>query len=258
MRRQRSSRIFHMDSYALHSGMAEWSPDIKMMSGILSLMICLLSPRGYTSLFIGVIMVLVTIGVGRIRWSDYMGFLAIPVSFIVLSGIVLLVDVSMDGQGWHLLITEESVRQTLSVSVKAWTGVTCLYMISLSTPMHEIIGVLRRWHVPPIMIELMYLIYRFLFLLSESYQQMKTSAEARLGYSDIRCSYRTFFGICTNLLVIAFQKASRSFDAMEARCYDGEIRFLESEKKMEIGNILILVIYAGVTIGILMMERGWL
>lgn len=255
MKRQHSHPMFPMDSFAFHSGMAEWNPDIKMVSGIGSLIICLLSPRCYAALFVGTVMVLMTVYAGKIKWLDYMGCLAIPISFVMLSGIVLLVDVSVDRQGLHLLVTEKSVVQTIRVSAKALTGVTCLYMISLSTPIHEMIGVFRRWHVPQIVIELMYLIYRFLFLLSESYQQMKIAAESRMGFWNLRCSYRTFFGICTNLMITAFRKASKSFDAMEARCYDGEIRFLESEKPMDFGKNLALAVYAVGAVGILWMER---
>jgi cobalt/nickel transport system permease protein len=40
------------------------------------------------------------------------------------------------------------------------------------------------------------------------------------------------------MLVLSLKKSGAYFDAMEARCYDGELRFLEEEKKADIRLIL--------------------
>ena len=53
--------------------------------------------------------------------------------------------------------------EAVFVTVKVLTGTACLYMISLTTPVYEVVGTLRRWHLPEVMLELMILMYRFLF-----------------------------------------------------------------------------------------------
>ena len=83
-------------------------------------------------------------------------------------------------------------------------------------------------------------------------EQMKQSAQARLGDIGIRQGYRSFFGICANLLVLAFRRASDSFNAMEARGYDGELRFLEEKKLVTGRQRLGIVLY-----GVLLAERMW-
>jgi cobalt/nickel transport system permease protein len=35
------------------------------------------------------------------------------------------------------------------------------------------------------------------------------------------------------MLIVSFKKANAYYDAMEARCYDGELIFLEEEKKLD-------------------------
>lgn len=246
--------------YAMKSGLAYVNPDLKLWVGIISLVLCLLS-CGFTSIVIAVIMIGVILFFGKVNVKEYWHLLRIPFTFILLSGIVLLVDISRIEGGIvfipilhrYLIITWESLFTATKISVKAMCSVTCLYMISLSTPMHEIIKVLRKWKLPEIMIELMFLIYRFIFVLLEVYYNMKTAAKTRLGYVNLRRSYQSFFGICTNLFVIAFQKASKNFDAMEARGYDGNLRFLESEKpatKKQLGlcggYFLVIIILLGV------------
>ena len=78
--------------------------------------------------------------------------LTIPLFFVILSGAVIALD-----------FTKEAVMEAVFVTVKVLTGTACLYMISLTTPVYEVVGTLRRWHLPEVMLELMILMYRFLF-----------------------------------------------------------------------------------------------
>jgi cobalt/nickel transport system permease protein len=215
------------------------------------LVICIASDYYPVSILIAMAMIGCTIYLGKINVQTYLRILVIPFTFILISGIVLLVELSKVKLGYldiplfggYCSITKTSIHSTVSVSVKALCSVTCLYMISLSTPLYEIIGVLKRCKVPEIIIELMYLMYRFIFLLLETYHNMKVSAQSRLGYITLRRSYQSFFGICTNLFVIAYNKASKSFDAMEARGYDGAITFIEKKKPVSKKHIVIVGFY---------------
>jgi energy-coupling factor transporter transmembrane protein EcfT len=103
-------------------------------------------------------------------------------------------------------IMKESIRAAMLISTKAMCSITCLYMISLSTPVHEIIGVLYKCKIPKIMIELMYFVYRFIFILLESYHNMKTAADTRLGYINLKRSYDSFFVSALIFLLFHFKR----------------------------------------------------
>ncbi len=109
--------------------------------------------------------------------------------------------------------------------------------------MSELIGVLRRARCPDVLIGLMYLIYRYIFVLLSMYHTMRSAAKSRLGYVDYRTSIRTTGNLYSNLLARSYRHANRNFDAMESRCFDTEIRFLESEKK-------VTVVHAATAIGL--------
>jgi len=94
--------------------------------------------------------------------------------------------------------------------------------------MPDIIGVLRRVRCPDIIIDLMYLIYRYIFILLSLHDDMRNAAKSRLGFKDYHTSMRSTGKIYANLLARSYQFASRNFDAMESRCYDTGIRFLIS------------------------------
>ncbi|MFA9377967.1 MAG: cobalt ECF transporter T component CbiQ [Lachnotalea sp.] len=259
----RRTQTLNMDKFAVNSGLAYINPELKLMVGIASLIICLMSKTGIVAIMVAIAMIVVTLRYGKVNFNDYCHMIFIPFSFIILSGIVLLVDISKSKMGYidiwiyvrYLSITKASLMEAVLVSTRAFCGVCCLYMISLSTPLYEIIGVLQRCKVPEIVIELMYLIYRFIFILLETYHNMKTAAETRLGYINLKRSYQSIFGICSNLLVIAFKKASRSFDAMEARCYDGKLKFIEREKTITVKQKKIAGAYFIVIITMSVLER---
>lgn len=265
MKHTHSGQIFKMEQYAVRSSLASLNPVLKTVVGVGSLCVCLLSDGMITPLAIGAAMVFATVYLGNMDGRAYLHLMLLPFSFLLLSGLALLWDITGAGLGyvdipigrWYLSMTRESLGNTLHVTGKALAGLSCLYMISLSTPLHEVIGVLKRCHVPALMIELMYFICRFLFILMDVYRQMTAAAGSRLGYQTLRGSYQTLFSICRNLLALAFYRVRVTYDAMESRCYDGDIRFLEECKPVKALQVLLAVGYLTAAVGMMLAERMW-
>lgn len=88
---------------------------------------------------------------------------------------------------------------------------SCLYFLSLSTPLPELLAVLRRVHVPAIMVELAVLIYRYIFILLATFREMKDSAASRLGYRGLKRSLRTTGMVYGGLLANSFRRAGALF-----------------------------------------------
>ena len=109
--------------------------------------------------------------------------------------------------------------------------------------MSDLIGVLRRARCPDVLIELMYLIYRYIFTLITMYHTMRDAAKSRLGYVDYRTSLRTTGDLYASLLGRCYRHANKIFDAMESRCFDTGIRFLENREK-------VTVLHATIAIGL--------
>jgi cobalt/nickel transport system permease protein len=64
------------------------------------------------------------------------------------------------------------------------------------------------------------------------YHNMRDAAKSRSGYADYRTSLRATGNICANLLGLSYRRAYKNFDAMESRCFDTGIRFLENSGKI--------------------------
>jgi cobalt/nickel transport system permease protein len=116
---------------------------------------------------------------------------------------------------------------------------TALLFLALTTPLSDIISLLRRCKVPDTLLDLMTLCYRTLFVLSETVHETITAQSSRLGYASMRLSLRSLGGLVANLTVQVWQRSQALHLAALARNNDGALRFLESTYAHSPQNIAI-------------------
>lgn len=251
----REHNLLGIDWLAQNSALLSVNPAVKVIIGGMSLLLCTASASLWLIGVISFSMIFTAVVLGKTPWRSYFRLLLIPSLFILLGGAAILIEITGGEAGLAVSITGNSLHRAVLVTARAYGAMICLLMISLTTPMQEIIGVLRRCRIPSVIIELMYLIYRFLTILSEVLHRMNMAARSRLGYESRRASLRTAGGIAANLLVLAFQKASVSFDAMELRGYEGRLEFWEEEKPVGKKEVIGAIIYVFFLISLAAMER---
>lgn len=243
--------ILSMDRFAQNSSLKGVNPTLKLGVSVASLFYCIAINSNLISLIIAIIMISTTIIAAEIPVRYYFSLMKLPIIFIVISFITLVINFSKEAMGIfsvklfnsYLCITKEGLFEGIRVTIKAYSAVTCLYFINLTTPIQDTIEVLKKLHIPKIVIELMYLIYRYIFLLMDVQHKMTTASVSRLGYIDMKNSWYTFSYISGNVIVNSFRRSSSSYDAMESRCYDGEISFLTTDKKVKGSHIIIAILY---------------
>lgn len=230
--------------YAYESKIKYWNTEKKLLVSLLFIFTAIICDSILISLVIIGITGFVTVVLGGLSLYSYLKMLRIPVGFLILGTIAIGVNIGnasdlsqgMPMGDWYLnlyicylYMTKAGLMQMLHVFLRALAAVSAMYMLSLSTPVHKILVVLKKVHVPKLIIELMYLIYRYIFILWALHKQINVAAETRLGYCDYKTSFRTFGQVNWNLFILSMKKASQYYDAMEARGYDGELRFLDEE-----------------------------
>ncbi len=228
-----------IDVLAHKSGFAEESPAVKMGLSIVLLVLCLLIHTPWPGLALFLYDSLLIVTAGKISLHDYGSVLKAPLLFLLIGGVALLLDyypaatglVSIPFFSGYLCMTQAMRTSAALVMARSFGAVSCLYLLSLSTPMSDHINVLRRIRIPAVVTDLAVLIYRYIFLLLETYHDRKASAAGRLGYAGYRTGIRTTGQIYAGLLGESYRKADICWKAMEARQYDEEIRFLTAESK---------------------------
>lgn len=228
----------NVDYYAQNSGLSHWNSLFKIFLAVIPLVLTVWADSIFFSCAVLVSMCLFTLLMGKCPPKVYFRLLLVPAVFALVSCVVLLFHLSEKPDGLvsfpffslYLCIGEKDLYRSLLLFCKAFGAVSCLYLLILTTPSHQVISALRKCRLPQVFTELMSLIYRFIFVLTDVQRQMLTASLARMGNNSFAASRRTFTGILTNLFVIAMRKSSLVFDAMESRGYDGDILFLEPKK----------------------------
>ena len=236
-----------IDAYAYASKLRTWNAGYKVLLATASLILCIAFNNIYVSVAVILMMGYLTVVIGGLEFDHYLSMMTIPIVFMVVGAITIAIGYSLEPVGqynlhvfnlFYIYCSNESLMQAGVLILKALGAVSALYMMTLTTPLTELVSVLRKIHMPKLIVELMNMIYRYIFIMLETYTKLKNSAESRLGYCDFRTSCYSFGNIASNLFIVSLKKANAYYNALEARCYDGELRFLEDEKPVKNWQIL--------------------
>ncbi len=162
--------------------------------------------------------------------KDYMRVAAPALLFLLVSALTLLVSLHLDSpSGPSLALIPTELPHVAQVCSRSLGGLAALLFLALTTPMSDIIALLRRLKTPEILLGLMTLCYRMLFVLSEAMHDMYTAQEARLGHAGPRRTLRSLGILAANLMVQVWQRSLAMHHGALARNNDGPLRFLEPE-----------------------------
>jgi cobalt/nickel transport system permease protein len=164
-----------------------------------------LVPPTWTSWFVGVGVVLVAVMLlGRIapgplvrRWLSLSPFVA---------GVAL-------AAAWH-------PGGTLDWRIAAWRSGLCLATVILlarTTPFGDMLAVLRRAHVPDLLVTTLALMQRYLFVLADETDRMSRARASRTFTRSRWLAWRTAATVVGQLFVRASERAEHVYDAMCAR-----------------------------------------
>lgn len=243
---------YPIDYYAYMSKIGKWNPVFKVSVSMGTILICILADVHWVSLIVFFTMSALTVWKGGINLSVYVRLLLVPLAFVAMGTIAIAVGFSLEPAAgssnyhvwfFYLYLSPKSFRTSCLVLLKTISCISAMYMMVLSTPVSEVIGVLNKLHLPGFLIELMNMVYRFIFILIDVQQRMKCSAVSRLGFCDFKTSCASFGSIAGNLFIISLKRANACYDAMLSRCYDGNFCFLEEHKPVLPVHMMGLIAY---------------
>ena len=227
-----------LEYYSYNSKINSWNPHLKFWYSMVLIVLGIILSNIYISISIVFICGFITIFLGKISLKKYIDFFKVPTIFLLISVAVININFSKNITDFYyfnigdlyIYTTDENIKKSCILFWRALSGVSSMYMLALSTPLNEIIYVMKKARTPKIIIELMYLVYRFIFIMRDSYKSMRKSIESRLGFRDYRTSLLSFGKIISNILIVSLRKSNSFYDSMESRGYKGEIRFFIKEK----------------------------
>ena len=246
--------MINIDKYAYTSKLKDGDPMEKLAFALVTLCVCLWANSIIISLTVLLIMTWSTIYQGGIPGTFYFKLLLIPMGFLILG--VLAIAIEITPQPLELLgsiyfyniyigVSKAGLFSATQLFFRALGAVSCLYYLSLNTPMIDVMSALRKLRCPKLLIEMMSLIYRFIFIFITTAETMLIAQSSRLGYSGILLGYRSLGTLISSIFIRSYQQADKIYTSLESRGYDGELNVLEQHRRYSlIGYLKVLGINA--------------
>lgn len=237
-----------IDKLCYYSKLRYQNPYIKTAWAMIALIITVSTRSIVLSVFILGAMGFLTVVKGGTDLRRYCHFMAIPFAFLFLSSFAIAVNLTKTPLSilaiplgnWYLTASFSGLYLVTQLILTAMAAVSCLYFLTLTTPMPDILMVMKKVRCPYLIIELMMLIYRFIFVLLDIAYQLRISQLCRLGNKDKKTSWKSLGELMAVLLVRSMKRANEMYDAMESRCYNGVISVLEETNSATKNEIVLL------------------
>ena len=250
-----------LDDIAQNSTFRHIHPGTKILLGLGSLLICLVSPTPVVPLISGIILSLVLLIPARISPLVYGELLIAPAIFTACSIIVLLFMLGGGDVIWrfspvswiNLTITDNAVRHAILILFRVFGCTISLFFIALTTPMTDLFNIMKRCRIPVELIDLMMIMYRYIFITYEQAREIWQAQIMRLGYSRVKESIRSFSMLCGMLFISSWIAGEGLIHAMDCRCYDGIMPSLDPAEPVQMQSLFPALLYLAGLIAVLLM-----
>lgn len=252
--------MLDLDTYAYTNRWVHVNPSEKVFFALASMLVCLISPSVVVPWAVLLLMAAAIVKGAGISMRVFMQLMTVPFSFILTGVLTIAFSVSHNPGEFLFGLTLGSftvgagradLLKAGFILFKSLGAVSCLYFLSLTTPVLEVISVLRKLKVPALFLELMGLVYRFVFVLMDTTALIRMSQTSRLGYASAQNTFRSLSQLISSLFVRSFHRAGELATALMARNYTGDIRTLEKEYPVSKRNYAVIV---GIELGLLLLN----
>ena len=251
-----------LDDYAQSNALKETDPRLKLLLGLGAILLCVSSATPIAPLFIAVTMSLITIILAKIPARFYSKLLLVPLSFALLSAIVVAFMHGTSDQlfainvfSLNLGISVDGANLSLLLIARTLGGMCSLFFIALTTPMIEIFSELKSLRVPEAVIDLSMMIYRYIFVFLDQATVIHNAQVMRLGDAGIKSSLNSFAMLSSVLFLRAWEQGERLIIAMDARCYNGKLDIMEQSERVEKKAIFAVLGYMAIIAAIAVLTR---
>jgi cobalt/nickel transport system permease protein len=147
---------------------------------------------------------------------------------------------------WRLIAHAEGLERFISVALKSWLSVQATIILAASTPFPELLQAMRAVGLPPLLVSMFGMMWRYIFVLADEALRLMRARAARSGSrgslptaptlgqkaslvregASLLWRARVTGGMAGNLFLRAFERSDRIHAAMLSRGYDGGVRHL--------------------------------
>jgi cobalt/nickel transport system permease protein len=213
-----------IDRYAYSTPLRTLDPAHKAGLSLSALGLCLILNRPAVGLAVIAWMWILSLAWARHPGRLFGKILFAEGAFLAVS--VLGVAISVHFYPFSLGITRQGLDSAFLLFTRALGCAAALNFLAITTPWVDLLDLGQRLRLSPLLLDLMTLVYRFIFTLLESLERMRTAQESRLGYSGWQQGMHSAALLAARLLVDAYRRSAQTQIALEGRGFTGALTVL--------------------------------
>ncbi|VXD21697.1 Cobalt ABC transporter, permease protein CbiQ [Planktothrix serta PCC 8927] len=233
----------YLDAYAYTNHLKQLPPLQKLLFALTTLAIALLAhPLTQAAIFVW--LNLWTIGYARIPIKVYGRVLGVVSIFLLTSLPALLINAialdeitaiqanSLGGLvigNWYLFVSYSGLMQAMEIVMRSLACFSCLLFILFTIPFAELLSILRQCRFPPVLLDLLLLMYRFVFLFLDVATQLQLAMAARGGYRTRQRWMQSVALLAGQLVVRSLQRYQQFSLGLTARGFNGQFQVYSTQ-----------------------------
>lgn len=161
--------------------------------------------------------------VAHLKWKTYLKWLLLPLPFIIMSLITMMVSYTEFNStnallhvpffNGYLVITQQGLEATERVFFRSYSCLTATYFFVLTVPFKQMLTLFKRLHLPKELLEIMVLMYRFIFIFLQEFIVMRDTLDLKFSFGSFRQSYKSM-GLLASQLFTKLLIANRHMTEM--------------------------------------------
>lgn len=226
-------------------------PRVKIAAAFPCAFLVALAP-GFRAPLLGLAGALILVVAGRLRPGKVAGSLKPLVLFLFMMGVLL--PFSVPGSAVVSLgpvsASREGAVQALSIGVKSLAVVLMTFALLGTSTTFDLMHAMSHFRVPPKLLFLAFLSFRYLFVLQVEFNRLRTAMKAR-GFrpgTNLH-TYRSYGYLLGMLLIRSYERSERVYDAMLCRGFQGRFFLLDhfALEKRDIAFIFAMALFMALT-----------
>ncbi|MEA4813051.1 MAG: cobalt ECF transporter T component CbiQ [Anaerolineaceae bacterium] len=225
-----------IDRFAYANAISRLNPAYKAGFSFALLILCLVVNSLPFSAGVLILCLLATLGWAKLPLRPVLKLISIETAFLVSGVLGVAISASkletpgaVRVAGLWLLLTPASITLALKIFLRALACAAALNFFAMTTPLTDLIALGKKLRLPALLIDLMSLTYRFIFTLWDCFERMTKAREARLGFKDMRTTFRSLGEIIASLFIESYRRSKHLELALEARLWEGNFMVLDEK-----------------------------
>ncbi len=170
--------------------------------------------------------------------------------FIILMSIPIILGGGLD-------IDKERVNTALLLGFKGLSSLYLMFLLFYSQPLVDLLAALSYMKIPDTLMSVLFLTWRYVFILGEKLRRMYKALSARLFKPSLdRITFNTMGQIMGGTIIKSLDTSDTVYKAMQARGFTGKIP-VSRPREIKVRDLLKTLGLIGFFIALIFIERWW-